>query len=30
MPLEEKHEWVVECLKCECQIWEDTGEFWRL
>jgi hypothetical protein len=30
MPFEDKYEWVVESLKAECQIQEDTGDFWRL
>ena len=30
MPPEDKYEWVVESLKAECQIQEDTGDFWHL
>ena len=30
MPLEDKREMVVECLKAECEVREDTGDFWRL
>jgi hypothetical protein len=30
MPPEDKYEWVVEPLKAECQVREDTGDFWRL
>jgi len=30
MPPEDKHEMVVECLKADCTVREDTGDFWRL
>jgi len=30
MSPEDKHEMVVECLKAECTIREDTGDLWRL
>jgi hypothetical protein len=30
MPAEEKREMVVECLKADCTVREDTGDFWRL
>jgi len=30
MAPEDKHELVVECLKADCRVWEDIGEFWRL
>ncbi len=30
MPPEDKREMVVECLKAECEVREDTGDLWRL
>ena len=30
MSPEDKHEMVVECLKADCRVCEDTGDFWRL